>query len=145
VARSGPQLEARRRGGRRPFLWSRSCPDFIALGQIPIEAGLWPLVVSRAVSVVAIAALAAASRTSPRLPIGSAAQAAAVGTIGTTATVLYMLATREELLTVAVVLTSLYPAITVLLACVFLQERISAAQAVGLGCAGAAVSLIALG
>ena len=63
--------------------------------------------------------------------------------MGTVATLLYLLATREQLLAVAVVLSALYPAITVLLALLFLRERLSAGQAVGLVLGGLAVSLIA--
>jgi drug/metabolite transporter (DMT)-like permease len=68
----------------------------------------------------------------------------ASGATGTLAIVLYTLATREQLLAVAVVLTAMYPVIPVLLGLTLLRERVTSAQTVGLGLAGAAVGLIAL-
>jgi drug/metabolite transporter (DMT)-like permease len=64
------------------------------------------------------------------------------GAVGTLAIVL---ATREQLLAVAVVLTALYPAVPVLLGVTVLRECITWRQTAGLGLAGAAVGLIALG
>ena len=52
---------------------------------------------------------------------------------------------RRMLLTVAAVLTSLYPVATVLLAATVLRERIRGAQGVGLTLAAIAVALIASG
>lgn len=119
---------------------------WIALAQVPSGIGLlWPLVVSRAVSAVAIIPLAVITRTPLKLPAPITGYAAVVGALGTLATLLFVLSTRQQLLAIAAVLTALYPAITVLLAVVFLRERLSVRQLVGLGCAGAAVSLIALG
>lgn len=118
---------------------------WVSLAQIPTGTGLWPFVASRAVSVAAIVPLVLATRTSLRLPARTTAPAAAVGTVGTTAALCYMLATRTQLLALTTVLSALYPAITVLLALVVLRERLSTKQSVGLACAAAAASLIALG
>ena len=49
------------------------------------------------------------------------------------------------LLTLAAVVTSLYPAVTVLLAAVVLRERVHRSQGVGLLLCGLAVGLIAAG
>jgi uncharacterized membrane protein len=57
----------------------------------------------------------------------------------------FLLATQTGLLTVAAVLTSLYPAVTILLAALVLKERIHPAQAVGLGLCAIAVGLVAAG
>lgn len=118
---------------------------FIGLAHVPDGTGLWPLALAQAVSVPVIAALAVSTRTSLRLPPRLVAGAAAVGILGAAATLLYLLATRQALLAVAAVLASLYPALTILLARVLLKERIAATQGVGLACAAAAVSLIAVG
>ncbi|EXU62975.1 multidrug DMT transporter permease [Streptomyces sp. PRh5] len=117
---------------------------FFALARIPASAGWWPVVVSRAVSVAVILALFPATGASLRLPRRAAAMAAVAGALGTLATILYLLATRQELLSVAVVLSALYPAVPVLLALTFLRERITRPQAVGLLGAGLAIGLIAL-
>lgn len=68
----------------------------------------------------------------------------AAGALGTAAITMYALATREQLLSLAVVLTALYPAIPVILAMTFLHERLTRAQKFGLVCAGAAIALISL-
>jgi drug/metabolite transporter (DMT)-like permease len=117
---------------------------WIGLERIPAGTGLWPLAVSRVVSVLAILPLVVTTRTSLRIPYDIVVKAAAAGTIGTIGTWLYMLATREQLLAIVSILSALYPAIPVLLAVVFLRERITATQTTGLGIAAAALSIIAL-
>ncbi|MFJ2344952.1 EamA family transporter [Streptomyces antimycoticus] len=117
---------------------------FFALARVPATAGWWPVVVSRAVSVAVILALFPATGARLRLPRREVAVAAVAGVLGTVATVLYLLATRQELLSVAVVLSALYPAVPVLLALTFLRERITRPQTVGLLGAGVAIGLIAL-
>ncbi|WP_372664238.1 EamA family transporter [Amycolatopsis kentuckyensis] len=119
--------------------------QFVALSRIPAEAGFWPVVVSRAVSVVAIAGLVTATRAPWRLPARLLAPAAFAGVCGSAAIVLYLLAAQHQLLAVATVLAALYPAVPVLLALVFLRERLSRAQVAGLLGAGAAIALVSLG
>ena len=58
---------------------------------------------------------------------------------------LFLLATQHGYLTVAGVLTSLYPATTVLLAAVVLREQIHRAQALGLALCAVTVTLVAAG
>jgi len=118
---------------------------FAALGQVPESAGLQPLAVTQATSVIAIIALATLMR-QPWLPRERyALRAAYIGALGALATTLFLLATQAGLLSVASVLSSLYPAVTVLLAVTLLREHIHRPQAVGLGLALAAVVLVAAG
>ncbi len=118
---------------------------FSALGQVPEGAGFGPLTLTQATAVVATIVLAMALR-APWLPRGRAAgQAVVVGAIGTAAIALFLLATQTGLLTVAAVLSSLYPATTVLLAALVLHERIGRGQAAGLALAAASVALVAAG
>jgi drug/metabolite transporter (DMT)-like permease len=105
---------------------------------------LWPLVASRVASVVAIVPLVLAARAPVRMPRRLALAAVGSGAVGTLAIACYTFATREQLLAVAVVLTALYPVVPVLLGLTVLRERVTPAQAAGLGLAGAAVGLIAL-
>lgn len=118
---------------------------FVALGQVPESAGLWPLALGQGVALVLIAVgvrlVAAPIRSAGRRIL---ATAAAVGVCAAAATVLYQFAARSQLVSVAAVLTSLYPALTVTLAAVFLHERMNRTQACGLGLAVAAVVLVAL-
>ena len=118
---------------------------FTALGQVPEQAGLAPLAVSYVVAVVATAALAAALGAAWLPRDRSALSGMGVGLLGSSATVLFLLATQSGLLTIAAVLSSLYPATTVLLAAVLLRERISRAQGGGLALAALAVVLVTAG
>jgi drug/metabolite transporter (DMT)-like permease len=118
---------------------------FTALGQVPEQAGVAPLAVSYIVAVVATAALASALGAAWLPRDRSAVSGIGVGVLGSSATVLFLLATQSGLLTVAAVLSSLYPATTVLLAAVLLRERISRAQAGGLALAVLAVVLVTVG
>lgn len=116
---------------------------FVAIERIPSDAGLWPIAVSRVVSVVVLVGLVVglgAPRGLPRRPTSAAFAAGAVGTV---ATILYWAAVDRGLLTTTVVLASLYPAIPVVLAIVFLRERLTAGQVLGLLGVGAAIVLIA--
>jgi drug/metabolite transporter (DMT)-like permease len=71
--------------------------------------------------------------------------AAAAGLIGAPATILYVVATHRGLLAIAAVISSLYPAVTIMLARVLLGERLTAVRLAGLALAAAAVTLIAVG
>lgn len=118
---------------------------FLALGQVPESAGLWPLALGQGIAVVVLAAGAVAAGTSVRgVPRGLAAGALGIGVCAAGATVLYQLAVRGELVSVTAVLASLYPALTVVLAAVFLHERMTRVQALGLALAAVAVTMVAL-
>lgn len=121
---------------------------FVALGETGDDVGMWPLVATRFVSVTMLASGALLTRRPLR---SSSTVAAAIrtivaaGVLDMTANVLYLLATREGLLSLVAVLSSLYPAATVLLARAVLGERIGRVQLGGLALASAGVVLIAAG
>jgi uncharacterized membrane protein len=69
----------------------------------------------------------------------------AAGTLDGVGVVLYMYATLFGLLSISAVLTSFYPAFTVLCARIFLHERLSLVQTVGAATAVVAIALIAAG
>lgn len=118
---------------------------FAAMGQVPTAAGYWPLVVAQVVSLAAIiiTALLFRARWVPRQR--TELWGLAAGVLASLAVLCFLLATDQGLLTVSAVLTSLYPAATVLLATVVLKERIHRAQAVGLGMCVITVVCVALG
>lgn len=118
--------------------------QFLAMARIPADAGLWPVVLSRVASVAVVACFLVRLAVPWTLPSRLTLPAVAAGAVGTVAILLYLYATRQQLMSVATVLTSLYVAIPVVLALVFLRERTTVRQTTGLLCAAAAIVLIAL-
>jgi drug/metabolite transporter (DMT)-like permease len=116
---------------------------FVLLDQVGPGTGLWPLVTSRASAsaLVLVAGLVAGHRRPPTGPTMWLALAAAALDILANTTFLYAL--RGGMLSIVSVLTSLYPAGTLLLAWLVLKERAGVLQRVGLILAAAAVVLIA--
>jgi drug/metabolite transporter (DMT)-like permease len=118
---------------------------FVLLDRMPHDSGLWPLVVSRgtATALVLAAALAVGQF---RMPDRSAvALSLAAGLLDAICNTAFLLALRTGLLAIVSVLTSLYPAATVLMARVVLGERTGRVQRVGLALAAISVTLIAGG
>lgn len=118
---------------------------FAALAQIPEEAGFLPLALNQLIAGVGIIAVAVVLRQDwvprNRWALGGLVS----GALGALATGLFQVATQQGYLSVAAVITSLYPAITVLLAALLLRERVHRAQGLGLAMCAAAVTLVALG
>jgi drug/metabolite transporter (DMT)-like permease len=116
----------------------------IALGQVDPAAGLWPIVAGRVVAAATLLPGAVGVHGGSRMPLPHHGLAVLAGLLGVTAIVLYTLATRQQLLAVAVVLASLYPVFPVILGILLLGERMRATQVAGLAAAGAAVVLLAV-
>lgn len=107
---------------------------------------LWPALAARCAGFAVYVVAALVIRTGPvGWRAGGTLFAAAVGAgaLDAAANVSYVLATRAGLFGPAVVLTSLYPAVTVLLARLALRERMRRAQHAGLLLAAVGVVLIA--
>jgi drug/metabolite transporter (DMT)-like permease len=118
---------------------------FAALAQIPEEAGYLPLALNMIVAGAAIIVVAVVLKEDwvprTRWALGGAIS----GVLGALATGLFQVASQHGYLSVAAVITSLYPAFTVLLAAVVLRERVHGAQGVGLALCAASVALVAGG
>ncbi|WP_243060962.1 DMT family transporter [Nocardioides sp. SR21] len=118
---------------------------FAALAQIDESAGFLPLALNQAIAGVAIIAVAMTLRESwvprNRYALGGLIS----GALGSLATGLFQVATQHGYLTVAAVITSLYPAFTVLLAALVLREHVHRTQAYGLALCAGAVVLVAAG
>ncbi len=112
------------------------------------ESGaFWPVAVSRIAGTLIVLIAAAGTRTGPvrwqpdtRLFL----TALGAGVLDAGANVCYVLATRAGLFGLAIVLTSLYPGVTVLLARLVLGERTRWAQRAGLALAAAGVVLVTI-
>jgi drug/metabolite transporter (DMT)-like permease len=116
---------------------------FIFLKNAGQSGVLWPVAISRLAGTVVAFGLALATRTRLRPGRdGITAIALVSGAIDAAANVCYVLATRAGLFGLAVVITSLYPGMTVLLARVLLGERMRWVQRAGLLLAAVGVLLV---
>jgi hypothetical protein len=116
---------------------------FIFLKNAGQSGVLWPVAISRSAGTVVAFGIALATRTRPPWGRGGITGIAlASGAIDAAANVCYVLATRAGLFGLAVVITSLYPGMTVLLARVVLGERMRWLQRAGLLLAAAGVVLV---
>ncbi len=118
---------------------------FIFISQTDPTSGVWPLVGARTASIVFVFTLAAAlgRRVRPTKVIDRIV--AASGFLDITANALYLAAVRIGLISLASVVTSLYPAATILLARVVLKEELTAVRLAGVLMALAGIGLIAAG
>ncbi|MCX5044639.1 DMT family transporter [Aldersonia sp. NBC_00410] len=117
---------------------------FVFLHQVGEGTGLWPLAASRlsATAVIWAVAFATAQFVAPRgRTLRLAVYIAVLDVIGNAA---MMFALQGSMLSMVSVLGSLYPAATVLLAMVVLDERVASLQKVGMAVALGAVGLIAV-
>jgi len=106
-------------------------------------AGLTSLAAARFASMGILTLIALVARASLQPPPGMLGLVLFTGVIDMTANALYVLATYNGYLSIAAVITSLYPASTVFLARVVLNERLMLSQKFGVGLALAGVALIA--
>jgi drug/metabolite transporter (DMT)-like permease len=118
---------------------------FIGLDRAGSGSGMWPVAAAAAGEVTA--ALVAAAAVRSFVLCGGRARLLAVigGAAGAAGTILFFFASHRGFLAVTAVLTSLYPAVTIVLARTVLGERLTALRLGGLVTAGACVTLIALG
>ncbi|MEP9380808.1 EamA family transporter [Nocardioides cheoyonin] len=117
----------------------------LGLAQTSDGARLLPLATNQLTAAALVAALGTVLRIPWRPRRERAPLAALAGLLGTAATGSFLAATKHGYLTVTAVITSLYPATTVLLAAVVLRERVHRPQAVGLALCAVAVALVAAG
>src|SRR5690606_33186143 len=130
----------------------------ILLNMTPEESGVIPLIFNRAgngvvmLALIVVALVIARTKRAPRLTppavLGSRAKALvialAAGAFDGVANIALLAGMRVGDLTVISVLSALYPAGTILLACLVLRERIDVVQLVGLILALFAAGLLAL-
>jgi uncharacterized membrane protein len=115
---------------------------FICLARANPDSGLWPLVISRITSAVLIVPLARRAHATVLLGGRVLFLVVLCGVLDASANLFFLLASRRGLLSLASVITSLYPAVTVLLAVWLLHEHTGRMQRVGLALAAASIVLI---
>jgi drug/metabolite transporter (DMT)-like permease len=158
AGRPGPAPAApRRRGGSHPAARGLGYGIvsglafgvfFLFMRNAGVSGVLWPVLFARLAGSLVILGAAVWLRTPPAgWASGLAGRrvllvAVAAGALDASANVCYLLAARAGLFGIAVVITSLYPGITVLLARVMLGERMRAVQRFGLLLAAAGIGLV---
>ena len=121
---------------------------YIGLNRAGTGSGTWPVAWDMIVSTLLLSPVAWRARSrepagTRNVSIHALALALAAGCISAASSLFYLAASTRGL-AVAAVIASLYPAFTVLLALLYLHERVHLRQALGLGLAATSVVLIAL-
>ncbi len=116
---------------------------FVMIGQVRSDTVFWILAAARAASLSLMSGLAWASGRMQRPARRLLPLLALAGLLDVSGNAFFVLAVQAGRLDVSSVLASLYPAVTVLLARLLLNERVTRAQAVGILAALVAVPLIA--
>lgn len=117
---------------------------FLCIKQAGSGSALWIADLSRVTSLLVTTAVVLFSRTSLALPKVSLITAIFAGFLDVSGSVFFVRATQTGRLDSAVVLCSLYPVITVLLARIFLKEQFTGWKLLGIAASLAAVPLIAV-
>ena len=118
---------------------------FIGLDRAGSRSGLWPVAAAAAAELAVAVVVAAATRNFRRPAARHGWLAVFTGVTGAGGVVAYFFATHDGFLAVTAVLSSLYPAVTIVLARVLLGEKLTALRLTGLALAAACVALIAAG
>jgi len=117
----------------------------VTIGTVSERSIAWPLVASRSVSILGlIIVMIISGRWGTHVPRGQLPLLAAVGLLDVGGSALYALSSSLGRLDIAAVVTSLYPAVTVVLARVLLSEEIGSRQWLGIATALTAIGLISL-
>jgi drug/metabolite transporter (DMT)-like permease len=118
---------------------------YLCIRQAGAGSPLWIAAVSRLASFIVTAVAVIATGAPIRLDLPGAAMAAVAGSLDITGSALFIFASQHGRLDEAVVISSLYPAVTVILARLVLKEHFSRWRFIGLLAALAAVPMIAGG
>jgi drug/metabolite transporter (DMT)-like permease len=115
----------------------------IAVESAP-EAGTWPVVTQRGTAFMLAAGAGLAMRRAPLADLSSVRWSALAGVFGASGVAAVVYGGQRYPIAPVVVSGSMYPAVVVALAWMFMQQRMRGAQVVGLGAALLGVALIAL-
>ena len=144
VARPGEFIDSHRGLGLACFAGVMFGVFLIAGKQAGHHSVFWPLVAARFASAALMIVIVAVAAPTPRSLRGVMWPVVLSGLADSAGNALFIAATQHGRLDVAAVLSSLYPASTVILARVLLHERMSRSQIVGIVGALASVALISM-
>jgi drug/metabolite transporter (DMT)-like permease len=117
----------------------------LCLAQVSDGHAFGPLAIIRATETTVIALVILAGRSAWRPERRLLPAIAGVGTLDLAGNAAFLVAVQLGALAVAAVLSSLYPVVTVILASIFLHERVTRSHAAGIALAAAAIACIAAG
>lgn len=117
---------------------------FILISQVSHTAVFWPLAVARLTSFLFILAITLIRRQEVLPKKAVVPTVLLAGILDVAGNAFFVLASHTGRLDVSAVLSSLYPAATVLLASIFLRERVSRLQVMGIIIALVAIPLISM-
>jgi drug/metabolite transporter (DMT)-like permease len=117
---------------------------FILIAETSETSGLWPLAAARVGSISLLFVLGVLRSVLPRVPRRSWRATTSAGALDMVANVFFLLAARSGLLTLSVVVASLYPGPTVLLAALYFRERLRPIRISGLLLALGSVALMSV-
>lgn len=106
---------------------------------------VWTITIARTASILVLIVVVAVGRISLRPPPGIGWMIVVAGIGDVVANLFFLAAERRGLLSLVAVISSLYPASTVLLARIVLKERMTQLQKIGLALAAIGVVLISFG
>lgn len=118
--------------------------SFLGLGHVPESAGWWPLALMNLTSAAAVIVVAIMLRQSAFTRQPGAYLGAVGGVLSGSAMAAFILATSHGLVSIASVLVSLYPAVTIVLAVMLLHEKVHRIQQFGFALCAGAVALVAV-
>lgn len=114
----------------------------VFLSRIDLRYVFGPLAVMRGLEIALFIAFIAIRRVPWRMPRAALPLVVLVGIVDVTGNVAFLTAMRTGDLSIAAVLSSLYPVVTVILAAAILRERITRSHAAGVALAFVAIALI---
>lgn len=118
---------------------------FVCISRTSPESGLVPLIGARVASTTLVLVITAVMGRSLRTAKRGRYAVGLSGALDMAANVFFLVAARMGMLAIATVVTSLYPAPTVVLSRIVYRERVGPLRLAGIGLAIAGVSLIGIG
>jgi drug/metabolite transporter (DMT)-like permease len=118
----------------------------VTIGTVSERSIAWPLVAARSVSILSVILfLTITGRWGSSVPRSQLKLLSGIGFLDVGGSAMYALSSSLGRLDIAAVVTSLYPAMTVLLARIMLSEELGSRQWLGIGLALVAIVLITIG